>query len=422
MQILNYDYLAFQVFWEGTKNFSKRSQAEQTFIKNFLTKYQILVITEDGYKRFDKAKRVQDLSSSIGIEYSENIRQVVMTSFFKDIDFLLDQTIEKKEENISFLPEIAVMGMFDPEVEDEKRKRKIEIKKQVLLTYTHDEKGKVRTNEDREKFLIENEVKTKQEYLEKKVDSLENLLRRQNDMFLDMMKFMDDKVGKIQGTDTQLDGERMLNRVLIETKKQKQDMRKLLDITQGGKNWSHIALRDLPRFFMNELIAGLKTYAISCVTMPLWGPMAIIDFFVVTPLKMVVADVKYISNAIQHLIGWGIVCICIANIYFIYTEETYEEERRELYELYATIKETVPVKILYDTTKNTIDILWSHVPGSIFFSRFLNLMTNQLQKLPGVVYEWMKSLIAYVVGVMKDLITETLNTWWKETMPSFKLW
>ena len=96
MQILNYDYLAFQVFWEGTKNFSKRSKAEQTFIKNLLTKYQILVLTEDGYKRSDKAKRVQDLASSIGIEYSSEIRQIVMTSFFKDIDFLLDQTIEKK--------------------------------------------------------------------------------------------------------------------------------------------------------------------------------------------------------------------------------------------------------------------------------------------------------------------------------------
>lgn len=422
MQILNYDYLAFQVFWEGTKNFSKRSKAEQTFIKNLLTKYQILVLTEDGYKRSDKAKRVQDLASSIGIEYSSEIRQIVMTSFFKDIDFLLDQTIEKTEENITFLPEIAVMGMFDPEVEDKKRKRAIEIKKQVLLTYTHDEKGKVRTNEEREKFLIENEVKTKQEYLEKKVDSLEDLLRKQNEMFLDMMKFMDQKAGEIKGTDTQLDGERILNTLEIRTRRQQLDMQNLLDLTQGGKNWSQIALRDLPRFFTNELIAGLKRRAISCVTMPLWGPMAIIDFFVVTPLKMVVADVKYISNGIQHLIGWGIVGICIANIYFIYTEETYEEERRELYELYATIKETVPVKILYDTTKNTIDILWSHVPGSVFFARFLKLMSNQLQKFPGVVYEWMKSIIAYVIGVMKDLVTETLNTWWQEKMPSFKLW
>ena len=57
-----------------------------------------------------------------------------MTSFFKDIDFLLDQTIEKTEENITFLPEIAVMGMFDPEVEDKKRKRAIEIKKQVFYS------------------------------------------------------------------------------------------------------------------------------------------------------------------------------------------------------------------------------------------------------------------------------------------------
>lgn len=431
-QLRNYDYLALQVYWEGTKNFNSRTSIEQVFIKQFLAKYQILVLTEDQYKREDKMKRIIDLNKEIRIIKSnsfsiDEIRHTTMNSFFRDIDLITGENVNKKEETIlndlkDSLTGIAVMGMKDPEKEDELRRQDIAIKKEVLLSYTHDEKGKVRTNEEREKFLIQNELKTKQEYLEKEFRTVKAVLSKQHDMLLDMMRFMDEKLGSVNGTGTQMDGDRIMNTVLMETRKQKIEMAKLLDMTQGGKNWSEIPLTDLPRFFKLQLVVGMKKLAIGFVTFPVKGPMALINFFVVGSVKAVVDDVKSVGKIIQHVIGWSMVCMCIVNTYLIYCDPEFEEERREIYDLYATVKESIPVAIVYNPIKNTAELLWSKVPGSIFFERVLKLMSSQLQKVPGIMYEWFKSIIVYALTAMKELLTETLNTWWQEKTASLKFW
>lgn len=453
--ILNYDYLAFQVYWEASKNFTKKSKIEQSFLNEFFYKYQILVITEDNYKRKDLKDRLKDIGKNSFLLKEmvsgsiSDIRKKAFSSFNTDILFLIKEKKEKKYEKQRILRDLSVpvMGFkgldgtpspYDDDEDDYDdiatfipkkdviKKDTIKIinkdKEKVLkeILKEEDVKKPVTIEEKRTKLISEqlsNKEENKEQILLKnqKEERLENLEKSVNKIEKMLESYFEHLASKeIKNTGTSIDGSELIK---IQ-KKTGKDIIHLLEISKGGQKWDEVALKDIPDWLKIQFISGLKRLALTTIKIPLALPKALINGFIIGPMNIVVQDVQYIGKQFQRLIGWGIVCIVIANICFIYYDPEFDNEKQQIYNLYKTFEENIVVKIVITPSVYTAKAIWSFVPGSLFFSRVYKLLEN----VPSYTYEWAKQAIVYTIAATKNMFSEILNDWWKSKMENFRLW
>lgn len=420
--LTTYDYLAFQIFWEGTRKFSTRTDIEKKFLSNFMYKYQIMVLCEEEYSRPDKEGRVRHILSHLGDTNLaglglDRISEEISLSFKSDLDLLLGSSVNESVANTP-LP-VAVMGMGD---DDDLPPTPRRAKDEVVRTYTHDEKGVTRNKSARQQLLEDHEVKTKDEYIQKQISQIQSTLddfSRQTSMALRIQ--YEALSRKIEGTNTQLDGVDILDHIQT-TREMDRKVEKLIDLTMGGKDWSEVRLKDIPKFLKIKFTAGLKRVAVETVLFPVWtGPKAIVNGMVITPLKLVAKRVNSLLQIVQEIWGWAMIGFLIGGVWVIMYHPEYDEQRQKLYETYATGIQYIPVSLL-EPSKQTFQFIMDAVPGKKFFQDVLEVMSSFLSKVPGVVLEWFWNILQAFLASAKQFLVEAVNNavsaGWEKLKPS----
>jgi len=417
--LTHYDYLALQVYWEGTKNFSSRTPLEQSFLTNFFYKYQVLVLSEDDYRRDDKVDRIEYILSNmtdISLSYGKidsgsipSLRKAIIKSFNNDIFILTNlskKQIPEQPQKISNTlgPEVAVMGMM-------KQEHNKEIRKAIENEY------KSLSKDARTQLFEELDVKTKKEA----VDRIDYMVRRQEIALDTALQNQLDKEEKlaIRDTNTQLDGESLIEGIKV-TKQVQKDVVKLLEKTLGGQSWDQVTLKELPKWFKMKVISGIKRLAITTVLLPIKGPTALINGVVITPLKIVYEDITSLTRILQRIMGWTMVCFMIAGICVVMYNPEYDDTRKRIIELYSTGMEYVPATI-FEPTKKTVQILLQAVPGQKFFADVFELMKNFAVQIPGYIIGWFGVLFQALMTAIKDVITSAVSSS-AEKLTSWRPW
>jgi hypothetical protein len=395
MNLNRYDYFAFIIFWEGTKNFKDKSKAEQQFLRKFFAKYQIAVLSESSYNRPDKQERIAYIRKQAGI-----VEEDILRLLEEDIQLLSGAGIE----SIPELADISVMGMGDEDKLD-----KPDIHRAVDDFY-----AKSRTSSDREELLKEHNVKTRAEFnelLSQRVLALHEQFLHDTRQALNLQLEALQQSSLISDTKTQLDGSALIESVNA-TKAIQADVAKLVNISLGGQNWDDVKLRDLPKWFRIKLVSGLKRLAVSTLMLPLTGPVAIINGVIIEPLRLVGKRVDSVLKILQELWGWTMVGFCIAGVVVIVQHPDYDKERQAIYEAYATAINYIPVDYIISPTNETIKILWGAVPGQKFFFDVLDVMYVSMSVVPMLVVRWVTYLVQNLAIFLKSVIVEAVKAWW----------
>lgn len=431
--LTNYDYIAFQIYWEGTKKLNQDSRDPYyIFMRSFFSKYQILVLTEPGYRRDDQMNRIHliikntpELKGKINMTNSTTIRNSTENLFNQDLRIILGKGVKApfREKRYRVLTE-AVMGV-NGNKEQEKIDKKI-ASKAARYYYSRTIKGKTRSRNDRDNLIkqasaeLNNSSSSLSDSKEKL--SAEQYQRLMADRGYAAIQQLNDDVRmamnvqlehlrrqtEIVETKTQMDGDKGIE-VLDTTKKMQKDMRKLLDATQGGQDWSQISVGDLPRWFKNKCIAGMKRVAIGTVTFPLWGPVAIINGTVVRPLKLVKKRVGQFMDIIQEIWGWMLVAMFIGGVWVIMYHPDYGEERKQIVDWYDSATTYIPVWFFQNPVNKTFKILWKVMPGQQFLKDVGYVVGQFLLSIPKILIGWFASLLSFFAEIIKNSVKASMG-------------
>jgi hypothetical protein len=414
--ILNaYDNFALQLYWEGTKNFENKPVEVQNFIRKFFGKYQISVICEPEYTKDDRDRRIQyilgasNLEGLIEFKSVDQIRQDVRKSMDADIRLITGMSEERvpPPETMLRQPQ-AVMGMGDGDEYERDIQR--EVRDSVDGLYEYDEFGKPRTSNQREQLLSQDDVKTRAQYVDKNTEMIMAMIKKSNEdvmmAFQNMAMVMESK-SMIQDTGTQLDGTRMTEMLKL-NRKMFDQVQNLHHASLGGQSWDNVTLKDIPGWLKIKLVAGMKRIAIGAVTFPFKGPAMVINGFLITPLKLVAKRTNKIIEILQELWGWTIVVMVIAGTVVFMTSPTYASQRQNL-SAYMNVINYVPVDIISEPTKKTIQILWESVPGQQLFFESLDLLKTSFGYIPGIIMGWFSTMTSFMVSQLKAVMTEAIS-------------
>ena len=411
-KVFHYDYLALQVYWDGTRNFESKSQAEQSFLKSFFAKYQILILTEEEYQRDDKKQRIQTLGQRFPHLLKGDVRANVMASFHADLNLLMgNRDLPKREEIVVFPQEQVVMGHGDWTEKEGK-----EATKQAANDfYETDEKGAKRSSEEKKALLTEFKVKDKKELEKAILDAVTPVLGQFAADMNQAMQIQFEKLGQAvyENTKTQLDGLKAVQRIEVQSKKQAEELANQAEMMLSDMRFTNVPFTKMPTWLKVKCVSGLKRLGIMCATLPLGGPAAIINEVVVAPISIVIGDVMMLKRVFQRVLGYVYVGFFIAGVWVVMYHPEYDETRKSIYSYYANIDQIIPVKnIVIDPSAGTVKFLWELMPSSIFFKHVTEVLWEFVKTVPGYLLSWSATAVQAVAGVMKQAVIEAVKDWW----------
>jgi hypothetical protein len=418
--LTQYDYLAFQVYW-NLKNLKQKSPQEQQFLRSFFSKYQILVISEAAYTRDDQISRIQHIVKNTpdltltGNTISE-IRSNTMALFNTDLRVLTGLPQEQfpmDARNVNLAETSGMFAMNGGTGVTEEMK--------LLTVKAVQNDFRQRTESERKQLLQSEAQRQNTEFV-----SSEQFIRIQSErMYALLNQFtadtstalnlqlesMENRI-VVTETKTQLDNNSLVEQVEA-TKAVQHDIRRLINQTQMGQSWENIPLKDMPKWLKSKCVAGLKRLAITTVMLPIRGPAAIINNLIVQPLQIVIEDIGYLKKWLQRVLGWTMVVFVIAGVAVFINHPDYENGRQQLKEAYGTVIDYIPVKIVSEPTRQTVSILWSRVPGQKFFLDVTDVMKGWAYAVPGLLLNWFSIVLSSLTAFMKEVIINSVKDWWQ---------
>lgn len=418
-----YDTFALEVYWEGTKNFDKKPQIVQSFLRKFFSKYQIAVLCEEGYTRDDRMDRIQyilnntpGLSSLLPLSSVEEMRDTVKKLLDDDIKIISGMTEERiPPPQVAYVAPQAVMGFDDEDDEDSlKREKEREIRYLLGLDLDRKPDGRARTSEEKQQVYKEEGVSTRNEHIEKKMDLVIRMLQRMDEenskRQADIARTLEEK-STVHDSGSQLDGDSLIKMEKI-NKKMLKEIVDLNEKTLGGQSWDTVSLKDIPGWLKLNMVAGLKRMAIATMYLPLTGPTFLVNRIIVRPLKASFKQIGSVYNIIETIWGFCLIGIVVGGTLLIFTSDKYDAERRNIYALYDTFNTYVPVSIIIEPSKKTLQVMWDYFPLQKILPDILDLFKQYLYQFGNILVGWFKDLITYIfkdiaVAIAKEVVTQT---------------
>jgi len=403
-----YDHIATHIFWEGSRNFTSRSKHEQNFLTSFFDKYQILVLTEKTYKNKDQLNRIKEivarnvtLSGEVKGENIEDIHSKAEELFNKDLSIIMgnDKVIpDKWSTNI----QTAVMAMIrTPSVD---RQQLPAIRKRVNSVMDRKETESVRQE------LFGGRTDSNVQNLREMVAAgMDELYRRQSESFIEQAKHFENV--KFQGTQTAMDGQNVIQGM----ERMDSKLSQILQNSEAGRKWENVTWKEVltVKWLSKSIVNGVKNTAIYAVAIPLYyGPKAVVTETVIVPLKLVIKDVISLKEVIQRIWGWAMIGFCIAGVWVLVSDPDYEQQRTEWYDRYNTAIEYIPVDVLMEPTRKTIQIVFTSIPGKVFFGKVAVVIGNFVKNSLFSVMAWFQGAIAVVFSTIKDTMIAAVASWW----------
>ena len=438
--ITHYDYIMAQIYWEISKDFEGKSRVEQKFLNSLLRKYQIMVLMEPGYSKKDKEERINDLVAKVPELYGEP--QNVLASFNKDIQTILGEEIpiepERMENIVQSIP-VATMGMQTP---TEKK----------IIQKTVSEYYKSKNQDARKELLVE---KKRSEFEIDHVKNLQNMILQLQQQLNGMEQNIANRIQmgvEEQLANTQMEGDRVIEFIEKKDEKTSDQLAELIERTEGLQNLTGISLskKNFPKFLFNSIICGVKRLAITTADMALLPPKTIINATFIKPIKLVARRINSIAEIFQELLGWTYVAFAICGVIVVYSHPEMEPWRQQIYEAYATVKDTISFEVIENATpatvnqisnelgqcarerdyysvfyffiwptKKTIELYGCGPPVlGQFFRLTLETMYTSILSIPGYLVGWAWKLFTFILNEFKNAVIEGI----KGSLPKLSLW
>jgi Ni,Fe-hydrogenase I cytochrome b subunit len=424
----HYDYIVFQIVWESSRMIDDLGDTERKFIQSIWSKYQLRLVTDKTYRNADQKTRVtQIINSDPGLKsYFTGHPATRMADIHRGVTNLLNDDMRTltglPSENIPTkgrpletairIPQ-AVMGVNG----GKKVKKRMQRMVQQDRRQAHEEL--VEMAPDRPQLSAREEQRIFMERLQVNMDRFQNQIAQAVSVQMEAIE-----QAHIQNTNTSMDGQRLVERL---DKKFDKQMGRLIELSEGGKKWHEIPLKQLPRFFKNKLVAGMKRTGLAAVALPFYTiPKAIISFTIIQPLKVVADDINYMIRWIHRIMGWTLVAVLVAGVWIVMTHEEYDEDRQRFWAYWAQVSGgtvgTIGKKWLVDPATGTVQLLMDNMPGNKFFGLLYDTMKSALTAAVSNVTTWFYNSMGTAISMLHGYLSSAISQGVSGVVSKFKIW
>lgn len=398
--------------WESSRMIDGMNKEQKTFVRSMLNKYQMWVITEPGYQRNDQKDRVKHLVGEAKDLYmseyksASQFHEIVEISLNNDLRMLSSNPGKERRETIRQPSGVAVMG-FD----NDKYRVKFGMTQEEDdgIGVTRREKRVLKSHIRRQ--LLDTEVKTEltnKEMMERMMGMMQ-IIQEKIDRQDQRMEELVMEVEGISGTNTQMDGQDSM-KIHRANREMVNDLKKLTDMHVKGQDITQVAFADLPQWFRNKMVGGLKRTAIGTLKLPYKGVKAILTDWGYKPTVMVC---DFWKGKLQFILGHIYWFFIIGGVIYVYVNSDYQTVN-EFYQAYGgEIINRLVINPAWTIAKSIADFF----PGTI---EILNgILKVMWEKVAMTIWGYAKSIPVFFIVWVKEAVKEAVKTALKDMLPSW---